>query len=98
MVSRSAASALPENSLEMKILGPISDLQIRNSGRGACFHKPCRGLQSCYHMRTVVHIDFITRGVQPAAHRPHQPGMAMNVAQHKVVNLLKTFFLLISFH
>ena len=27
-----------------------------------------------------------------------QPKMAMNEAQHKIVNLLKNFFLLVSFH
>ena len=27
-----------------------------------------------------------------------RPRMAMNAAQHKIINLLKTFFLLISFH
>ena len=33
-----------------------------------------------------------SRGVQPAAHGPHVARKAMNVAQHKIVNLLKTIF------
>ena len=35
---------------------------------------------------------FESRDVQPEAHGPHamQPRMAVNVPQHKIINLLKT--------
>ena len=41
-------------------------------------------------------MTFPVNNLQPFVHM--QPKMAMNVDQHKIVNLLKTYFLFISFY
>ena len=47
----------------------------------------------CDHTHTILLWGLGLVGVSNLCQR-----MAMNVAQHKIVNLLKTLFLLISFH
>ena len=37
-------------------------------------------------------VSPLDQGVQPTAHRPHAARKAVNVAQHKIVNVLKTLF------
>ena len=48
--------------------------------------------------KQILGLNDVEQGVQPLACGHMWPRMAMNVAQHKTVNLLKTILLLFSFH